>query len=163
MKKMKKLVAVVLTLAMTMATLTGCGSDPVADEFQKFLNTDMVQVNANYETIKTDVGTIDSLPDDASMAALLKDKVIPKVDESLALLEKIEVNTDEVKAIKGKYKVVLDTYKDSFETMLTALESGDEAMMNEGIGKIDDALAALDEYNAALESLAKEKNLKVEY
>ena len=37
---------------MVIGMLTGCGGDPVADDFEKFLNTDMVDVNANYDKIK---------------------------------------------------------------------------------------------------------------
>ena len=52
MKSFKKVMAGMLMGIMVIGMLTGCGGDPVADDFEKFLNTDMVDVNANYDKIK---------------------------------------------------------------------------------------------------------------
>ena len=46
MKSFKKVMAGMLMGIMVIGMLTGCGGDPVADDFEKFLNTDMVDVNA---------------------------------------------------------------------------------------------------------------------
>lgn len=160
---MKKLLTALLTLVMIIGMLAGCGSDPVAEELEKFVNTDMVEVNKKYEDLKTEMAKWQSLEDDAALVASLKDVVLPNIDQSLDLLSKINVQTEEVKQIKDKYKKVLDTYKEGFQGMISAAESGDDASIDKASEKINEAVKLVDEYNQALEELAKEKNLEVTY
>ena len=160
---MKKIIVLMLTLVMGASLLTGCFSDPVADELGKFLNTDMVTVNAKYEELKAEMGKWEGLADDAALAASIKNVILPNINESIDLVSKIELSTDEVKAIRDKYKKVLDTYKEGYELMLTSAEGGDQGAIDKGMEKIDEALKLLDEYNKALETLAAEKDMTVEY
>jgi hypothetical protein len=70
---------------------------------------------------------------------------------------------EEVKAIKDKYVKVMDTYKVAFETLAEGCETQDEATINAGSQKLEEAVELLDEYNKALEELAKEHGSEVEY
>ncbi len=159
---MKKFVVLTLALVMALTCLTGCG-DPVAADFENFLNVEMVDVNANYETIKTEVAKWAELETDAEYVAHLKDVLLPLCDEALDMLANINPETEEVQAIKAKYVKVMDLYKEGFGLMLTGAENVDEATINNGTDKIGEAVAALDDYNAALEELAKETGYTVEY
>ena len=49
---MKKILALLLMVVMSFALLTGCGSDPVYDDLENFLNVEMVEINADYENLK---------------------------------------------------------------------------------------------------------------
>ncbi len=160
---MKKLGTLVLTLMMGFSLLTGCGSDPVADELEKFVNTDMKEVNANYKEMTDEVANWASYEDDAAFVTSLEDVLIPNVEESLDILSKAEVTTDEVKSLKDKYTKSLDKYKEGFELMLSAANNGDADLLTEGMAVTEEALALLDEYNAAMEALAEEKGMKVTY
>lgn len=160
---MKKMITALLAMLMALGMLTGCGSDPVAEELEKFLNTDMVEVNAKYEDLKTEMTKWDSLEDDAALIASLKGTVLPNINESLELLSKIELQTEEVKEIKAKYKKVLDTYKEGYQGMLSAAEAGNEEAAETAGEKITEGIQHLDVYNKALEDLAKEKNMEIEY
>ncbi len=158
---MKRGIAVLLVFVMMIGMLAGCGSDPVAKDLEKFINTDMVQVNAKYDALKAEMAKWESLETDEALVSSLKDTILPNIDESLDLLSKIELETEEVKAIKEKYKKVLDAYKEGFKGMLNAVETqGDtEAEMV----KLEEALKLLEDYNKMLEDLAKEKDMEVTY
>jgi len=160
---MKKVVASLLMVVMMISMLAGCGSDPVAEELEKFINTDMVQVNKKYEDLKAEMSKWETAEDETVLISSLKDTVLPNIQESLDLLSKIDVKTNELKEIKEKYKKVLDTYNEGFNKMLSALEAGDEAGVDSAGEKINEGIKFLDEYNKALENLAKEKNMEVSY
>lgn len=159
---MKKIFALILTGIIGLSVLTGCAGDPVADEFEKFLNTDMVEVNAKYEDLKTEMNKWDELNDEELIASI-NDVVLPNINDSLDMLSKIELKTDEVKSIKAKYKKMLETYKGAYGLMLTAIENDDEDKVNEASDKLDKGLKQLDDYNNALEKLAKEYDMTIEY
>ncbi len=160
---MKKLIAIFLTMIMALGMLTGCGSDPVKEELEKFLNTDMVEINAKYDDLKAEMAKWDSFEDDKDIIASLKNTVLPNINDSLDLLSKIELNTEEVKAIKEKYKKVLETYKIGFQSMMTTAEAGDIDGIEAATEKIDEGVKLLDDYNKALEALAKEKDMEIQY
>jgi len=160
---MKKIMALLLAVLMMMVMLTGCGNDPVAEDLEKFINTDMVEVNAKYEDLKAEMNKWDSIKDDQGLISSIKDNVLPNIQESLELLSQIEPKTEEVKAIKEKYKKVLDSYKEGYQGILSALETNEEAAVEEAGKKIDEGVKYLDEYNQALEDLAKEKDMEVSY
>ena len=74
-----------------------------------------------------------------------------------------EFTIREVKEIKDKYVKMLNAYKASFETLSEGCETQDEATINTGNEKLEEALELLDDYNKALEDLAKEHGSEVEY
>ena len=57
----------------------------------------------------------------------------------------------------------MDTYKVAFETLAEGCETQDEATINTGNEKLEEALELLDDYNKALEELAKAHGSEVEY
>lgn len=113
MKSFKKVMAGMLMGIMVIGMLTGCGGDPVADDFEKFLNTDMVDVNANYEKIKEESAKWGDLETNEEIKDSINNGIMPNIDDSLDKLSKIKPETDEVKAIKEKYVKVMEAYKDA--------------------------------------------------
>ena len=160
---MKKILALLLMVVMSFALLTGCGSDPVYDDLENFLNVEMAEVNADYTKITTEVGTWEALEDDAALKKSIDDTLLPLVNGSLEKLKDINPETEEVEAIKDKYVKVMETYKTGFETLSEGCETQDEATINAGSQKLEEAVELLDEYNKALEELAKEHGSEVEY
>jgi hypothetical protein len=160
---MKKILALLLMVVMSFALLTGCGSDPVYDDLENFLNVEMVEINADYEKITAEVGTWETLEDDTAIKKSIDDTLLPLVNGSLEKLKDITPETEEVKAIKDKYVKVMETYKTGFETLSEGCETQDEATINAGSQKLEEAVELLDEYNKALEELAKEHGSEVEY
>ena len=159
---MKKLLSCLFALVMSLSLLTGCG-DAVADEFETFLNTKMVDVNAKYNDLITELEKWNNLETDAEMIDSLKNVIIPNIEEQLAMLDAIELTTDEVIAIKEKYKTMLEKYKEGYSAMLTALEVADITALENSLTLVEDGLTALEAYNKALEDLAAEKGMTIAY
>ena len=159
---MKKFTALLIAAVMMLTSLTGC-SNAVYDDFQNFLNVEMVEVNANYDKLLGELAVWDTLEYDAEIAEFIKASLIPLVDDSLAKLTKINPETDEVKEIKAKYVKVMEAYKAAFEDMYTAFSTGDEAVLEKGNAHLDEGMVLLDEYNAALEALAAEVGAEIQY
>lgn len=160
---MKKLLTCVLALVMSLTFLTGCGGDPVLDEFENFLNVEMVTPNENYSKLTAEVGTWENYTTNDEFITSIKDNLLPNINDSLEMVKAIELETDEVKAIRDKYVAVLEAYKTGFEGMLTAFENDDTAAYDAAEVKIDEALELLNEYNKALEDLAAEYGMEVTY
>lgn len=159
---MKKISALLLMVVMSFTLLTGCGN-PVYDDLENFLNVEMTEINANYEKIKAEAGGWEELEEDAALETSLKDVLLPLVDDSLGKLEKITPETEEVKTLKDKYVKVMEAYKEGFGEILAGVQELDENKMTAGNEKIDKGLELLEEYNAALEALAKEVGGEIEY
>ena len=159
---MKKFTALLIAAVMMLTSLTGC-SNAVYDDFQNFLNVEMVEVNANYDKLLGELAVWDTLEYDAEIAEFIKASLIPLVDDSLAKLTKINPETVEVQEIKAKYVKVMEAYKAAFDDMYTAFSTGDEAVLEEGNAHLDEGMVLLDEYNAALEALAAEVGAEIQY
>ena len=159
---MKKFTALLIATVMILASLTGC-TNAVYDDFQNFLNVEMVEVNANYDKLLEELTVWDTLEYDAEIAEFIKASLIPLVDDSLAKLTKINPETVEVQEIKAKYVKVMEAYKAAFDDMYTAFSTGDEAVLEEGNAHLDEGMVLLDEYNAALEALAAEVGAEIQY
>ena len=160
---MKKIFALLLMVIMSVTLLAGCGTDPVYEDLSNFLNVEMVEVNAEYEKLTAEVGTWETLEDDNAIKKSIDDTLLPLVNGSLEKLKDINPETEEVKAIKDKYVKMMDAYKASFEILAEGCETQDEATINAGNEKLEEALELLDDYNKALEELAKEHGSEVEY
>ena len=65
--------------------------------------------------------------------------------------------------LKTEYVKVMDTYKVAFETLAEGCETQEDATINAGSQKLEEAVGLLDEYNKALETIAIEYDLEVEY
>ena len=159
---MKKIFALLLMVVMSVTLLTGC-SDPVYDDLENFLNVEMKEVNEDYTKITAEVGTWETMEDDAGIKKSIDGTLLPLVNGSLEKLGGINPETEEVKAIKDKYVKMMDAYKVAFEALSEGCETQDEKTINTGNEKLEEALELLDEYNKALEELAKEHGSEVEY
>ena len=160
---MKKIFALLLMVGMSVTLLAGCGTDPVYEDLSNYLNVEMVEVNAEYEKLTAEVGTWETLEDDNAIKKSIEDTLLPLVNGSLEKLTEINPATEEVKEIKDKYVKMMDAYKASFEILAEGCETQDEATINAGNEKLEEALELLDDYNKALEDLAKEHGSEIEY
>ena len=159
---MKKFLALLLTLIMAATVLTGC-SDPLYDDFENFLNVEMVDVNANYVKITEEAATWSDFDDVNMLAASVNDTLLPLVNDSLEKVNAIQPATEEVKDLKAKYIKVMDAYKAGFELVAAAVAEDSVDKMNEGNEKITEGIAFLDEYNAALDALAEQVGAEIQY
>ena len=160
---MKKLLTLLLIVVMSTTLLTGCLSDPVYDDLENFLNVEMKEISADYTKLTTEVGTWENLPDDAAIKKSIDDTLLPLVNGSLEKLKDVNPATEEVKAIKEKYVKTMETYKVAFEALAEGCETQEEETINTANAKLGEAVELLNEYNQALEALAKEYGSEIEY
>ncbi len=160
---MKKLLAILLMVVMSVTLLAGCGTDPIQADLENYLNVEMTDVNADYTKITEEVGKWEEYEDDNGILTSINDTLLPLVEASLTALKDINPETEEVKAIKDKYVKVMDAYKVAFETLAEGCETQEDATINAGTAKLEEAVGLLGEYNKALEELAAEYDLEVEY
>lgn len=159
---MKKFIALLIAVVMSLTALTAC-SDPVFDDFENYMNVEMKTVNENYEKIRTEASTWENITENAELESSLKDTMLPLVYDLLEKLEKITPETTEVTALKDKYTKIMQAYKEGFEEMLAGVQEIDEDKLVAGNEKIDEGLKLLEEYNADLEALADETGAQIEY
>ncbi len=159
---MKKIFALLLMVVMSVTLLTGC-SDSVYEDLENFLNVEMKEVNEDYTKITAEVGTWETIKDDAGIKKSIDGTLLPLVNGSLEKLGGINPETEEVKAIKDKYVKVMDTYKVAFEALSEGCETQEDKTIKAGSQTLEEAVELLNNYNKALEELAKEHGSEVEY
>lgn len=141
------------------------GDELLFNDFEKYLNEDMVEVNANYDRIREECTSWTTIPEDETdkLATSVNDVLLPIIYDSLERLESIAPETDEVNAIKAKYVDMMNAYKAGCESISAAFETGDADLLLAGSEQLEDGLAKLDEYNAALDALAAKLGAVIEY
>lgn len=157
---MKKLLTLTLTAIMALTVLTGCGSDPLEDDFVKFFNTDMVPISEKAGEIQTATEEWSALGDENAMIEYANNTLIPLVDEALDLMEDINPETDEVKSLKNTFQTGLSAYKEAFEMAVSDLQTG--GTMEEPMAKMEEATAQFNEFDVESDALADELGLELE-
>lgn len=159
---MKKFLALLTSLCLAGVFLTACGTS-VFDDLENFINVEMKDVNENYDKIKEEAALWENIEEDAELEESINSVLLPLVNDSLEKLEKITPETEEVKELKNKYVEVMKAYKQGFEDVLDGVQTVDEDKMYKGNEEIEKGIKLLDEYNSALEELAKEVDAELEY
>lgn len=159
---MKKLLAIILMAVMTITVLAGC-SNPIYDDLSNYLNNEMAEINADYTNLTTEVAKWADFEDDAALAESINTVLLPLVDGMLTKLEAVSPATEEVKALKAKFAEMLESYKTGFETLAEGCVTQDDATIEAGNAGIEKGIELLDEYNTALEALAKQVGGEIEY
>ena len=158
---MKKLLALVLMTVMAVALFAGC-SDPVYNDLKKFLNTDMADVNLNYEAIVSEMTVLDRITDDTILENRLRDSLIPLVDSTITMLDGIAPSTAQVKVLKNKYVAAMKAYKDGFEKLAEGCATQDNAIIEAADQKLVEARALFEIYSDGLKALAEKVGMKIE-
>lgn len=159
---MKKIFTLLLMVVMSLTILAGCG-DPLYDDLENFINTEMTEVSDNYQKIRTEASNWETFEEYDEIKTSINDTLLPLVNDSLEKLEKINPETDEVKELKDKFVEIMEAYKEGFNDILDGCNEEDEAKLTAGQEKITNGLELLNEYNTDLEELAGEVGLEVEY
>lgn len=148
---MKKLFVISNILIAVLLLLTACGNSEV-NEFEKFVNTQIPQIESVYKDITAEIGKWVNLESDDEWAASIN-TLIPKCDEALEMLSKIDSDSEEITAVKTRFVKAIELYKEAFVQILEAIEKADEEIMLKGDAKLAESLDAYDEYLSALEDL----------
>lgn len=165
---MKKLTALILTLVMSLSILSGCASDPVEEELLQFINVDMQEVIAKRRDLINELEAWEDLTDEEIMVHI-EDIIWPNIEQALAMLDEIRPKTEQVRALKDKNKKAWEKAQEAFEILwLAGLSMQNETLPSLAEYKMmqdtmNEASNLFDEYEQALQDLAAEKNIELEY
>ena len=152
---MKRIIALLLMVMMALTLLAGCG-DPVLDELENYVNVEITPVNENYKKIAEEIAAWGQIEDDSALEASLKNELIPLVDETILILEKIPLKTDEVMNLNAKYIKAMMAHKEGFALLIDGIQKKDASIMYKGNDKINEGIDILADFNTSLTALTKE-------
>jgi|GEM_PF-2176614 len=161
--KVKKLLSVITLFALSLTMLAGCGSDPIQDDLDNYFEDKMPAIYAEEDSITEALGlaTTDNYTDDATLIATLTNEIIPQSDALVAKVTAVTTDTDELTAVHAKYIEAMTTVNTSIKALLSGIELGDTAMIDEASLSLADAATQNDDYAASLNALGKDYGWQV--
>lgn len=157
---MKKLFATISILLISVTMLIGCGkADPVQEDLINYMNKQMPTVSELANTISKEYDAVSAKNvDDATMAAKLKDVIIPAANELVTKTKAIVPATEELKKVHNEFITLVTDQQETFNLVLQALkaaEKNDVALLNTINEKLTNIEKKPNTYTADLEALKK--------
>ncbi|MDY0409120.1 hypothetical protein ACFFIS_17535 [Virgibacillus soli] len=157
---MKKIIGIFMMVGLL--ALAACAS-PVAKEIERYVNEDLKpladmedEVIAEYDSVIGDNHT-----DDYETYTHIDEVVLPKYRDFIDKLEAIKLETPEVREVHETYISAANKQFNAFGKILSALEEGDFAIIEEANEMLEEARRGMRDYQAQLESLAKENGVEL--
>ncbi len=164
---MKKVIAIISTLLLSITMLIGCGSSSDSVSVSKDLinyNNNLMPALITLDTKITkdftdQVGS--SSNTNETLAAKLKDVIIPESNDLIAKANAIATETEDVQNLHAKYIAEVTEQGEGFALLLQAVQNNDTKIEDSANAKVEDSMKLLTEYEAALKDL-KDKNKVVD-
>lgn len=167
---MKRKILLLTAMIFVIASFTACGKEK--KEEQKSVKDDLIELvgteipdaeKKEIEAMNTYNGYFagESEVDTAALLADLENTIIPKYKEFMTSVEAIEVEFDEVTAIKELYYSSMDYQLQALLQVEEALKEEDADYQNEAAALLEQAEGKYAEYLAAVEKLASENNVTI--
>jgi len=156
----KKVIKIILIPFLFL--ITACSTDPVQEDLLQYVNEDMTTA---FELEAKAVSAYDSVSglnytDDWTMYDTIQTTVIPNYNEFIKELNRVKVETDEVREIHEIYIKGADIQYNAFVKILTALETQDITLVEEANAMLEEARTLIREYMNELDKLAKEHEVE---
>ena len=161
----RKIFSVIVVLVIVSTVLTGCQSDPVADDIINYMNTEMQPVNELQESLVASLGIISENKNEeiATLISNFQDEVLPKLNNLIEEAKTIVPETEEVAAIHNKYIAAMIKQKNGFVKMIEGYKDNlNNETLDEGGVMIDEAGTEYTAYVEELNALAIEHDLELE-
>lgn len=155
---MKKVMAILSTVLISVTVLAGCAkADPVQDDLINYINNQLPALVELEKKVTTEyaASTGTNFIDDATLAARLKNVVIPASDALLTKAKAIAPATEEVRKVHSKYIASITEQSEAFNLLLQACQKHDEAMVKTVNEKLTHSETVSNEYLADLTALKK--------
>ncbi|MCB5239007.1 hypothetical protein AB1L07_26460 [Niallia alba] len=157
---MKKVINIFLIPFLLL--FTACSADPVKEDLVQYINEDM---KTAFELEVKAVSAYDSVSginysDDWTMYDTIQTTVIPNYNEFIKELNRVKVETEELREIHEIYIEGADIQYNAFVKILTALETQDIALVEEANSMLEEARKLIRQYINELEKLAKEHEVE---
>lgn len=166
MKDNKKIYTIAIVLVFLAITAKFFWPTPIKTDMKNLCENEVI-LQANYEAMIAEVDSWNtSLQGGPNLQynvnMLLGDfqygvnnVIVPKIDNSIAILELTELSTPEVIAIKDQYIESLELFKEGSEKMLVALKNNDDDIYNQAKSLLTQAEQGFNSCQTDFEALAK--------
>jgi len=156
----KKVIKIILIPFLFL--ITACSTDPVKEDLLQYVNEDMTTA---FELEAKAVAAYDSVSglnytDDWTMYDTIQTTVIPNYNEFIKELNRVKVETDEVREIHEIYIKGADIQFNAFVKILTALETQDITLVEEANAMLEEARTLIRQYMTELDKLSKEHEVE---
>lgn len=157
---MKKVIKIILIPFLIL--ITACSTDLVKEDLLQYVNEDMITA---FELEAKAVAAYDSVSglnytDDWTMYDTIQTTVIPNYNEFIKELNRVKVETDEVREIHEIYIKGADIQFNAFVKILTALETQDIRLVEEANAMLEEARTLIRQYMTELDKLSKEHEVE---
>lgn len=162
---MKKILAIISILLISVTMLIGCGkTDPVQEDLINYINNQMpTMLELQDKVSKEYAASVEKNVDDAAGAVKLKDVIIPASNELLAKAKAIVPATEEVRKVHSEYIEVVTDQQETFNLLLQVFEAGknnDLTLMDTLTEKLKNVSEKPNNYSTDLEALKKEHKVE---
>lgn len=157
---MKKICKFLLVAVMVLG-LAGCMSDPVQTEFDNFHEVMKGQVVVDLEAMSSGAEkALEKITDTKELERIINEEVIPIIDQAKEKVEKVEVETEKVKAVKDKFVSAMNASKEAQSKLIEAVKNPE--LESQSVDKSNEATKLMDEFNQAYKDLAIELGYEFE-
>ena len=159
-----KIISAITILSVLFTLLTGCASDPVADDLTNYMNNQMQTVSKiqnTYLTLLNDISDSEDA-DVQTVITKIQEEVLPSSDKLIAEAKKIVPATVEIKNLHNKYVAAMIKQNNGLAMMLEGLKNSNNETVAAGSKKITEANSEYALFINELNDLAKEHGLVVQ-
>jgi len=157
---MKKVCKFLLVAVMVLG-LAGCMSDPVQTEFDSFHEVMKGQVVADLEKMSSaEEKALEKITDAKELEKIIKEEVVPVIDQIIEKVEKVEVETEKVKSVKEQFIKAMNANKEAQNKLVEAVKNPE--LETQSVDKSNEATKLMDEFNQAYKNLATELGYEFE-
>lgn len=160
MEKKYSVIIVIAVLAIVGFLRFGL-PDPVRDDLKALQNENYAALTANYQAINAEVQNWTTYKQPIQYQRGVNNIIIPKVEDSMAILNNTQLTTPEVIALKQQHVDSLELFRKGAETAIEGINKNDEKKLKKAISYFEQAEAGMTAFNTNLEALAKEHGMKV--
>ncbi len=162
--KTRKIVSILIVLALAFSMLTACAPDPIQTDLKSYINDQIPAVQTLRDQASTAYNEVagDNYQDDATMIAALTDTIVPAASGALEAAQKLAPETKEVADVNDQLIAALTSYVNGYTTLLEALTNGDAAKVDEAQIFLTSAQTEDADFFTALTTLATDHNLKIQ-
>lgn len=167
----KKLYIAGLTIALACA-LAGCGKKESGKDAEVSVKDDVVEfVNDELPTAKADHDSAiavynayfaeGSNQDLETYKASLQDNAIPTMEKCIQTISAMEVETEEVKALKDSYLQSVQKEYEAMKMVVSAIDGENPDYLTQADTLISEAATLMSDYQSKLQTIADEQGIVV--
>ncbi|QNU68500.1 hypothetical protein EHE19_008910 [Ruminiclostridium herbifermentans] len=159
-----KIKSAITIVSVFLTLLTGCASDPVADDLTYYMNNQMQAVSKIQNTYLTLLNDISNSEDSDIQTVITKiqEEVLPSSDNLIAEAKKIVPATQEVRNLHNKYISAMTKQKNGLAIILDGLKNSNNETVSAGSKIITEANSEYALFIKELNALAKAHGLEVQ-